>query len=101
MQGSQVVWPAKAVAAVEPLPVPTPKDNEALVRTRVTLISQGTERAWFLGLPGTVFPFPGPAYGYSNVGEVIALGAQVSGLRVGQRVASGAGHLSHFAMDAA
>lgn len=99
MQGQQVMWPAKGVAEVQPFEVPAPKENEALVRTRATLISQGTERAFFLGMPDAAFTFPGPAYGYSNVGEIVQLGAKVEGFKVGQRVACGAGHLSHFVMD--
>jgi len=95
------MWPQKAVAVVQPFEVPTPKDNEVLVRTHATLISQGTERAFFLGMPNAAFPFPAPAYGYSNVGEIVQLGAKVEGLKVGQRVAAGAGHCSHHVIDAA
>jgi 2-desacetyl-2-hydroxyethyl bacteriochlorophyllide A dehydrogenase len=51
------------------------------------LISPGTERAFFLGLENTSQKYP-QYPGYSNAGEVAALGPGVDGLRVGDRVAS-------------
>jgi len=93
------MWPAKGVAEFSACEVNAPKENEVLVRTRVTLISPGTERAFFLGAPGAAYPFPWPAFGYSNVGEVIEVGSAVEGLKVGQRVACGTGHCSHFTIE--
>ncbi len=60
--------------------VAAPGPGQVLVRSRVTLISTGTELAIFRGgyAPGSVWDrmgqYPCPT-GYSNVGEVIAVGA--------------------------
>lgn len=99
-QPNRVVWTRKGVAAVEPFDMPSPKSGEVLIRTHTTLISQGTERAFFLGAPNAACEFPVRAPGYSNLGEVMQLGEGVEGLRVGQRIASGAGHASHAVMPA-
>jgi len=100
MQGQQVVWTQKGVAETQAFDVPAPKEMEVVVRTHATLISPGTERAFFLGAPGAACEFPVRGPGYSNVGEIIQLGAGVEGLRVGQRVASGTGHSSHVVVEA-
>lgn len=99
-QGMRVSWPEHGQAELAPFPVPDPKPDELLIRTEVTLISPGTERAFFLGLPNAETRFP--CYpGYSSIGRVIALGAAAgraqSGvpLGIGDRVATAAGHASH------
>jgi 2-desacetyl-2-hydroxyethyl bacteriochlorophyllide A dehydrogenase len=80
--------------------VPGPKPGEVLIRTEVTLISPGTERAFFLGLPNAETRFPSYP-GYSSIGKVTALGeagTRAGGgepLGVGDRVATAAGHASH------
>src|SRR5207302_5028910 len=99
-QGIRVCWPEPRRAELEPFPVPDPKPGEVLIRTEVTLISPGTERAFFLGLPNAETRFP--TYpGYSNIGRVIALGEGVTSaaggetLGVGDRVATAVNHASH------
>ena len=69
-----------------------PGPGEILVRSRVSGISPGTERAWCLGLPNTPHEWPRPT-GYSLIGEVVATGSDVS-LAVGQRVFLPVGHAS-------
>jgi L-iditol 2-dehydrogenase len=94
MEGKRVCWPERGRAEIVPFTPPAPKAGEVLIQTEVTLISPGTERAFFLGLPNAEGRFP--AYpGYSNVGRVIALGEGVTDLGVGDRVASGTSHASH------
>jgi L-iditol 2-dehydrogenase len=99
-EGTRVSWPELGRAELAPFPVTDPKPGEALIRTEVTLISPGTERAFFLGLPNTDTRFPSYP-GYSSIGRVIALGeaGARSGdgepLGVGDRVATAAGHASH------
>jgi 2-desacetyl-2-hydroxyethyl bacteriochlorophyllide A dehydrogenase len=91
-----------SLGRVELLPFepPAPQAGEVLVQTTTTLISPGTERAFLLALPNTTFTYP--LYpGYSNVGQVIALGAGVDGFRVGDRVATPAAHASHVVVKAA
>jgi len=78
-------------------PMPAPGPGQALVRTRCSLISAGTELTVLSGryAPGSVwsrlaaFPyFPG----YSNVGVVVAVGPDVDSSWVGRRVHSHGPH---------
>ena len=97
--GKHVIWVERAKVEVREFEVRPPQHDEVLVRTEVTLISPGTERAALLALPGTPGQFPTTA-GYSNVGIVEAVGDRVEGLSVGMRVASSGGHGSHVVVDA-
>lgn len=95
----RVVFVDRGVAQLEVAPMPTPVAGQLLIRTRATLISPGTERAFFLGLPNT--PQQYPHYpGYSNIGEVVALGEGVSDWTLGQRVANTAGHAAYVVAKA-
>lgn len=99
MKSHRVVWPRKGVAEIEAFDTPKPAEHEVLLRTLVTLISPGTERAFFLGLPNAAAQFP--LYpGYSNIAEVEQVGSAVA-LPVGARVATMAGHASHVILNAA
>lgn len=100
MTGHRVVWTQKGVAEIETFEAPSPKEGQLLLRARATLISPGTERAFFLGLPNTSQKYPQHA-GYSNVGEIGEIGAKVEGFKVGDRVACAAGHSSHVVVNAA
>jgi 2-desacetyl-2-hydroxyethyl bacteriochlorophyllide A dehydrogenase len=100
MKGFRAVIRQPRVVEIEEFAVPDPGPAEVLIRTRASLISPGTERAFFLALPNTNASYP--LYpGYSNIGEVISLGAGVATLKVGDRVASGTGHASHVIAPAA
>lgn len=100
MNGFRVVVRRPEEMEIEPFAVPDPGPGEVLVQTRASLVSPGTERAFYLALPNTNASYP--LYpGYSNVGEVIAVGPDVESLRVGDRVASGTGHASHVIAKAA
>ena len=79
---------------LEPAELPCPAPNEVMVRTTKTLISPGTERAIMLNLPGLEVQYP-KSVGYSHVGVVVQVGAEVRGLSVGDRVASKSRHASH------
>jgi 2-desacetyl-2-hydroxyethyl bacteriochlorophyllide A dehydrogenase len=82
------------------LELPEPGPGEALIRTRKTLISTGTELTAYTGdfPPGSVWAgivqYPWQP-GYSNVGEVVAVGPEVAGYEPGQRVASWGAHAIH------
>ena len=78
---------------------PKPQPRQVLLRALNTLISPGTERAFFLNLENTdpEFPF---CPGYSFVGEVIAVGDDVGALKPGERVVRRAAHQSHALVDA-
>ena len=78
---------------------PAPQKGQVLLRALATLISPGTERAFFLNLSNTdpEFPF---CPGYSFVGEVIAVGDGVAALKAGDRVVCRAAHQSHALVEA-
>jgi 2-desacetyl-2-hydroxyethyl bacteriochlorophyllide A dehydrogenase len=99
MQGRRVCWPEVGKATLETFEVREPAAGEVLIESERTLISPGTERAFFLGLPNAQGRFPGYP-GYSQVGRVIARGAGVERLEVGQRVVSSGGHASHVVIRA-
>jgi len=85
--------------AIEEWDLPDPGPGEVLVRSRCSLISTGTELSAFGGdvRPGSRWAqyvrYPWRP-GYSNVGTVAAVGPEVTGLEVGQRVVSHGGHAS-------
>ena len=68
-----------------------PRDKEVLVKTKISTISSGTERANITGDPnvnangasGVVFP---RSSGYNSVGEVVAVGDAVTSVKPGDRV---------------
>ena len=94
MKGRRVVFTAPGAVEVQAFDVPRPAPMEILVKTEVSLISPGTEGASLLALPntGTEFPqFPG----YCNVGRVLDVGAEVEGIRAGDRITSHGAHASH------
>ncbi|HVF10743.1 MAG TPA: zinc-binding alcohol dehydrogenase [Abditibacteriaceae bacterium] len=100
MQNHRVVWPQQGIARLESFEVPVPAADEVLIRTRVSLISPGTERAFFLRLPNAAAEFP--LYpGYSLVGEVSEVGAQVHEFKIGDRIAAAASHTGCAVVKAA
>jgi len=78
--------------------VPDPGPGEVLIRTRKTLISTGTELTAFTGdfpsesVWASYIKYPWRSAGYSNVGDVVALGPGVSEFEVDQRVCSSGRH---------
>jgi 2-desacetyl-2-hydroxyethyl bacteriochlorophyllide A dehydrogenase len=77
--------------------------TEVLVRTKLTLLSGGTEGAWFQsqaipGRPPMRYPF---RTGYANIGEVVSVGSGVSTLAAGDVVYSMGNHASMIKVDAA
>jgi len=93
----RVVFTDVRQVEVQPAEMPTPGPGEMLVRTTRTAISTGTELTMLMSdFPEgskwdqiTNYPcFPG----YSHVGEVVEVGAEVEGWQPGDRVASGGRH---------
>ena len=113
---------------IEDIPIPTPRDGQALVKVSASLVSAGTERmvvefaekslvgkarsrpdlvkqvldkAKREGLVPTVQAafnrLDQPmALGYSSAGTIVALGKNMQGFKVGQRVAcAGGGYATH------
>lgn len=99
MKSHRVVWTERGVAQVEGWEVPEVGDGQVLVRSRFTLISPGTERAWLLNLPNTPVKFP-QYPGYSAVGCVEQVGAKVQGVQVGDRVVWAGRHAAHAVVSA-
>jgi L-iditol 2-dehydrogenase len=98
MDGTRIVWPRAKEVELETFTVRPPEPGEIVVRTAVSLISPGTERAWLLGMPGTPNTFP--MYpGYSAVGRVAEVGPGVEGLEVGDRVLCDGGHGTHSTLS--
>jgi len=96
--GVRVVWPRSGRALLEPFRVSRPHGRQVLVLTHATLVSPGTERAMFAGLPNTSVGYP--AYpGYSGSGEVILGGAETTGLAPGAHVAGPFQHASLQVLD--
>jgi threonine dehydrogenase-like Zn-dependent dehydrogenase len=98
MEGSNpCVWfAAPGKVEVGSLPVPAPAAGEVLLRTRRTLISSGTELSILRQpQPGSAWAefahFPRPS-GYSHVGEVVEVSADVDRSWIGKRVASRSHH---------
>lgn len=76
-----------AAAIVELPPPPAPAAGEVLLRARRSAISVGTEIRQYRDERVAQNPAGFPrGNGYSLVGEVVALGAGVGGLAIGQRV---------------
>lgn len=88
----RVMWQQRGVATVEEYETPSPAEGEVLVRSRVTLISPGTERAFFLGLPNAQARFP-LCPGYCCVGEIAQ--STHENLSTGTRVVCQSSHASH------
>ncbi len=94
MIGQRVIWPSRAKVDIEEFEIHAIKDDEVLIESECTLISPGTERAFLLGLPNAQGSYP-TRPGYSNIGKIIEVGKNVSGMAIGDRVASTIGHTSH------
>src|ERR1700677_4860862 len=81
--------------------IPAPAANQILVECEFSAISAGTELAVYTGthqwlkdpnLPDWKFPF---RPGYSAAGRIAALGSDVKGYTVGQRVSYPGNHATH------
>ncbi len=101
-----VVFRGPGDVLIEEREVPTPQPGQLLVRTACTLISTGTELTILngCGAPGSkwaqygTFPF---VPGYDNIGEVVAVGADVDSGWVGKRVGSYGSHAAYTCCSAA
>ena len=92
MKSRNILFTGPAVATLAEDEIGAPKANEVQVRMTVSTVSSGTERANLVGDPnvsmGTSNQVIWPrALGYSSAGVIEALGAEVTDLKVGDRVA--------------
>ena len=91
MNIKQIVFTEINKAELLDVSIRNPRGKEVLVRTEISTISAGTERANITGDPnvnangasGVIFP---RTSGYNSVGEVVEIGDEVTSLKVGDRV---------------
>lgn len=101
-----VVFHGPRQVVVEDRPVAVPGPNQLLIRTRCSLISNGTELSVLDSQKSNgetwrqmqTFPY---YPGYDNVGCVVAVGDGVSNDWIGQNVVSWGGHGAFVAVDVA
>ena len=93
MKVKQIVFPKPYTAELWDVDCPAPKAGEVAVELDFSAISAGTEKANFIGQRNGVHiaeedePIYPRTVGYSSAGRITALGAGVSDLSVGDRVA--------------
>ncbi len=101
MRARQVVITEPFKVAVREVELPPPGPDQILVETEVSAVSPGTELAVYTGthqwlkdpnLPDWKFPFRS---GYSAAGRIAALGGNIRGWNVGDRVSYPGNHASH------
>ena len=91
MNIKQIIFPRPNCAELVEKEIELTAPNEVLVRTEVSTISPGTERANIIGdanvagrnAPDTTFP---RSSGYNSAGVVVAVGEAVTSVRPGDRV---------------
>ncbi len=96
----QVVFTERNKVEVLDVPMPTPKDDQVMVRALVSQISTGTEltlleanvsedSSWNKNLKFPNYP------GYSHVGEIVAVGKNLDPSLIGKKVLTGATHTKY------
>ncbi|MEM7126437.1 MAG: zinc-binding dehydrogenase [Chloroflexota bacterium] len=97
MESTNIVLTSKQHVELKKEPLPQLPEDSLLVKTRLSLISTGTECICYRGEHEEGSHWAGwvkhPFYlGYSNVGEVVEVGSTVKGYAVGDRVFATAHH---------
>ena len=85
MDTKRVVFTKPGVAEIQTRILPEVSGDQVLVKTEYTVVSGGTERAYFLNMPNTAQRFP-TGIGYCGLGHVLEVGEQVRDLMPGDRV---------------
>ena len=105
MQGKRIMIVGYRQVRLEPFDLATDAlgPSEVVIRTKVSLLSGGTEGARFLGLPipgraPTPYPY---GTGYASVGEVVAVGGEHAGVQPGDVVYTMSPHASIARVDTA
>ncbi len=98
-KGKKIFWPGPGKVEVQEYEIPSLRGNQVLIKTEVSLISPGTERAHLLGMQNTPRSFPRDPEGYNNIGRIIGTGKDVKEFKEGEMVASGANHASHVILE--
>lgn len=92
LRGRRVCWPAPGLVTLEDFPLAGAAPGRVVIQNAVTVVSPGTERAYFLGEAGTGVQFPYYP-GYASAGTVVLAGRGAP-FRPGDRVASRTEHSS-------
>src|SRR3989442_15327777 len=79
-RGARIVCHAAGWVRLEPAEILSPGSGEILIRTALSAISPGTERAMYNRLPNTAVSYPYTP-GYSGVGVVLEVGRGARPLR--------------------
>lgn len=97
MQGKRLILDSSGQVHVESYPVPEPAADQVLVRISITHVSAGSEvngiRARRQGGPTT---YPQVGLGYTAIGEVAAVGADIQDWQPGDRVLCSGNHGTHW-----
>lgn len=110
MKGRGVVFQGHEQAVLETFDLDATdlQPGEVLVRGEYSIVSAGTEGASYTGLTAEMPPVYRPTVvrqpsrpGYGHLGEILAVGPDVTGLTVGQRVLSFSRHASLVRCNAA
>lgn len=104
MSNETVVFPDSGIVTIEDRERPEPGAGEVVIETSRTLVSTGTELTILSGkYPDdshwdeyATYPF---VPGYTNVGQVVEIGADVDEFEVGQRVANRGPHAQYVAQS--
>ncbi|MCC7145789.1 MAG: zinc-binding alcohol dehydrogenase [Phycisphaeraceae bacterium] len=108
MKTRQVFITAPRQASLLEQDLPTPNPRQALLQTRASFISAGTELSIYAALDPRIHdPNSGWNYpfkpGYANIATVVSVGAEVTkvapGIAAGQRVFTFTPHTSHALFD--
>lgn len=100
MKNYRVYFPQVRKAEVVEIEMPVPKPDEYLIKSRLSLVSTGTEMTAYCGEfdPGTTWEkdFSCPYLpGYTNIGEVIDCGKDADRSWIGKRVATNRNHQAY------
>jgi NADPH:quinone reductase-like Zn-dependent oxidoreductase len=105
MQGIQLVVPAPNQVRAEEYNIQEPGPDQIRVRTKVSLVSAGTELAIYTGIhqgltnPKTAWPKFPQVMGYMAVGRVDACGERVTAVKPGQRLICSGRHATTSLLD--
>ena len=106
MKSYRAVFPEPGRCEIEPFDLPELSPDQVLVQIEASLISPGTETTIFTGKHSNLrqpnaswprFPFHP---GYSAAGKVLAVGAEVKGVKTGDRIFAAAQHATHAVVPA-
>lgn len=86
LSGHAIVWPERARTTLVPVEAPPAGPRDVVVDVTASVVSPGTERAWFLGQPNAHVDFPFHP-GYAASGIVRAVGPDVEDISPGDAVA--------------